>query len=85
MTMGTNMATTTRATRTKASTTNPTVIQDPNVEYFDLPDTPANRQLLADLAEYGPESAWVEIRVEGTDVWAGDAIDAAEWLEAQRA
>lgn len=58
------MATTTRASRTRVSTTKPTVLEDPNVEYADLPDTPANRQFLANWAEMKANKGYWETREE---------------------
>lgn len=56
------MATTTRTARTQASKTNPTVIQDPSVEYVDLPDNAANRKFFADWAEMKANKSYWENR-----------------------
>lgn len=56
------MATTKSASRTRVSATKPTVLQDPNVEYFDLPNTQKNQQLLADWAEMKANKSYWEGR-----------------------
>ncbi len=40
--------------------------------------------LLLDLAENGPDNAWVTVRVAGHPIWEGDARDAYEWLDGQQ-
>jgi len=53
-----------RTSRTQVSATKPTILQDPTVEYLDLPDTKANRQFLADWAEMKANKSYWEGREE---------------------